>query len=122
MPSSKDIIVDLACLPMFPFQWNLQRLDFLGDALLDYLITKHLHTDPPNLSSRLLTDLRSDSVNNDCYARAAIKAGLHQHILLHDAQHLKPRILAIVKNFKQSSQYSNAGWESGPVIKVILHL
>nr|XP_027069498.1 endoribonuclease Dicer homolog 2-like isoform X3 [Coffea arabica] len=96
-----------------------KRLEFLGDAVLDYLITMHLHNEHPNLSSRLLTDLRSASVNNDCYARTAIKAGLHQHILLHDSQHLKRRILTIVKNFKQSSQDSTSGWESEPVIKIL---
>ena len=121
MPSSKDIIVDLSCLHMFPFQWNLQRLEFLGDAVLDYLITMHLHNEHPNLSSGLLTDLRSASVNNDCYARTAIKAGLHKHIL-HGSQAQRRRILAIVENFEQSSQDSTFGWESEPVIKVILHL
>nr|XP_027105516.1 endoribonuclease Dicer homolog 2-like [Coffea arabica] len=97
---------------------SYKRLEFLGDAVLDYLITMHLHNEHPNLSSGLLTDLRSASVNNDCYARTAIRAGLHKHIL-HGSQDLQRRILAIVENFEQSSQDSTFGWESEPVIKIL---
>ncbi|KAG8390725.1 hypothetical protein BUALT_Bualt01G0113300 [Buddleja alternifolia] len=50
-----------------------QRLEFLGDAVLDYCITMHLHHKYPGLSPGLLTDLRSASVNNDCYAQSTIK-------------------------------------------------
>ncbi|KAG6760040.1 hypothetical protein POTOM_036539 [Populus tomentosa] len=46
-----------------------QRLEFLGDAVLDYLITMHLYKEYPGMSPGLLTDLRSASVNNDCYAQ-----------------------------------------------------
>ncbi|XP_027105517.1 endoribonuclease Dicer homolog 2-like isoform X1 [Coffea arabica] len=97
---------------------SYKRLKFLGDAVLEYLITMHFYNKHPNLSSGLLTDLRSASVNNDRYARTAIKTGLHKHIL-HDSQDLQRRILAIVKNFKQSSQDSTFGWGSGPVIKLL---
>ncbi|KAK1272022.1 hypothetical protein QJS04_geneDACA021027 [Acorus gramineus] len=50
-----------------------QRLEFLGDAALDYLMTVHLYNKYPGLSPGLLTDLRSASVNNSCYAHAAVK-------------------------------------------------
>ncbi|CDO96788.1 unnamed protein product [Coffea canephora] len=97
---------------------SYEHLEFLGDAVLDYLITKHFHNEHPNLSSGLLTDLRSASVNNDCCARTAIRAGLHKHIL-HDSQDLQRRILAIAENFEQSSRDSTFGWESEPVIKIL---
>ncbi|XP_027162338.1 endoribonuclease Dicer homolog 2-like isoform X2 [Coffea eugenioides] len=90
-----------------------KRLEFLGDAVLDYLITVHFHNKYTNLSSGLLTDLRSASVNNARCARTAIRAGLHKHIL-HDSRDLQRHFLAIVENFEQSSHDSTFGWEPGP--------
>ena len=55
-----------------------QRLEFLGDAVLDYLITLYFYKTYPGLSPGLLTDLRSAAVNNDCYAQAAVRCNLHQ--------------------------------------------
>ena len=45
-----------------------QRLEFLGDAVLDYLITRHLFEDERQHSPGTLTDLRSALVNNTIFA------------------------------------------------------
>ncbi|KAG1681765.1 Endoribonuclease Dicer [Nymphon striatum] len=50
-----------------------QRLEFLGDAILDYLITRHLYEDPRQHSPGALTDLRSALVNNTFFASLAVK-------------------------------------------------
>lgn len=88
-----------------------QRLEFLGDAVLDHLITIHLYTKHPEMSPGLLTDLRSASVNNECYGLCAIRAGLHKHIL-HASQILYKQMAAAVASFQQSSLESTFGWES----------
>ncbi|KAL7241408.1 hypothetical protein ACSBR1_014074 [Camellia fascicularis] len=62
-------------------------------------------------SSGLLTDLRSASVNNDCYAQSAVKFGLHKHIL-HASQSLHKDIVATVQNFEQLLLETTFGWES----------
>lgn len=62
------------------FSGCYQRLEFLGDAVLDYLITFYFYKRNPGLSPGLLTDLRSATVNNDCYAQAAVKWNLHQQL------------------------------------------
>ncbi|KAM7525882.1 hypothetical protein LguiA_015784 [Lonicera macranthoides] len=87
-----------------------QRLEFLGDAVLDYLVTMHLYEKYPGLSPGLLTDLRSASVNNDCYAQSAVKVGLHKHIL-HASKELHGQIVNTVQNFNGSSVESTYGWE-----------
>ncbi|KAK3028012.1 hypothetical protein RJ639_040011, partial [Escallonia herrerae] len=96
-------------LPQIPRCY--QRLEFLGDSVLDYLITMHLYHMYPGMSPGLLTDLRSASVNNDCYAQSAVKAGLHQHIL-HASSELCRHITATVHQFEQLSLESTFGWES----------
>ncbi|KAF3452493.1 hypothetical protein FNV43_RR02926 [Rhamnella rubrinervis] len=96
-------------LPQIPRCY--QRLEFLGDAVLDYLITIHLYNEYPGLSPELLTDMRSAQVNNDCYAHSAVKAGLHKHIL-HFSHQLHKHIAATVYNFENLPLESTFGWES----------
>ncbi|KAF3609888.1 hypothetical protein DY000_02051583 [Brassica cretica] len=89
-----------------------QRLEFLGDSVLDYLITKHLYGEYPNLSPGLLTDMRSASVNNECYAQVAVKSNLHKHVL-HASHDLHKHISRTVGEFERlSSVQSSFGWES----------
>lgn len=89
----------------------MQRLEFLGDAVLDYLITVYLYEKYPGLSPGLLTDLRSASVNNDCYAQCALRKGLHKHIL-HASQKLQKDIAYIVTDLENFSLSSTFGWDS----------
>ncbi|XVF02332.1 hypothetical protein REPUB_Repub04eG0166500 [Reevesia pubescens] len=88
-----------------------QRLEFLGDSVLDYLITLHLYNKYPGISPGLLTDLRSASVNNNCYALSAVKAGLHKHIL-QSSQKLYKHIKETVESFQELSLEYTFGWES----------
>lgn len=79
--------------------------------MLDYLITVHLYNKYPGMSPGMLTDLRSASVNNDCYAQSAVKVELHKHIL-HGSQDLHRHIVTTVLNFDMLSLESTFGWES----------
>ncbi|CAJ1794964.1 unnamed protein product [Sphenostylis stenocarpa] len=88
-----------------------QRLEFLGDSVLDYLITWHLYNKYPGMSPGQLTDMRSASVNNDCYAWSAIKHGLHKHVL-HASQELHKHIAITLDNFGKLSSSSTFGYES----------
>jgi endoribonuclease Dicer len=57
-----------------------QRLEFLGDALLDYLITRHIFESGKNFSPGQLTDLRSALVNNGFFASIAVKFNFHKYL------------------------------------------
>ena len=95
-----------------------QRLEFLGDSVLDYIITIHLYNKYPGMSPGLLTDLRSASVNNDCYSLSAVKVGLQKYIL-HASQKLHRQIESSVHNLDPLSMGSTFGWESeNPLPKV----
>ncbi|KAK9130502.1 hypothetical protein Sjap_010989 [Stephania japonica] len=58
-----------------------QRLEFLGDAVLDYLITSYLYSVYPKLKPGQLTDLRSASVNNNSFAHVAVSRGFHKYLI-----------------------------------------
>lgn len=57
-----------------------QRLEFVGDAVLDHLITRYLFFTYTNLPPGRLTDLRAAAVNNENFARVAVKHNLHLHL------------------------------------------
>lgn len=57
-----------------------QRLEFVGDAVLDHLITRHLFFTYTDLPPGRLTDLRAAAVNNENFARVAVKHYLHVHL------------------------------------------
>ncbi|XP_053977112.1 endoribonuclease Dicer [Hylaeus volcanicus] len=58
-----------------------QRLEFLGDAILDFLITCYIHENCENFEPGALTDLRSALVNNITFACIAVRYGLHGALL-----------------------------------------
>ncbi|XP_020280276.1 endoribonuclease Dicer [Pseudomyrmex gracilis] len=67
-----------------------QRLEFLGDAVLDFLITCYIYENCGGLTPGELTDLRSALVNNITFACLSVRYGLHTCLLayapvLHEA-------------------------------------
>uniref|UniRef100_A0A3Q3EJC3 ribonuclease III n=1 Tax=Kryptolebias marmoratus TaxID=37003 RepID=A0A3Q3EJC3_KRYMA len=73
-----------------------QRLEFLGDAILDYLITKHLYEDPRQHSPGVLTDLRSALVNNTIFASLAVKYDYHKYF-----KSISPELFYVIDDFVQ---------------------
>ncbi len=59
----------------------MERLEFLGDAVLDYLVTVHLCCDY-RLNPGDATNLRSALVNNNTFARIAVRNKLHAQLLV----------------------------------------
>ncbi|XP_047256670.1 endoribonuclease Dicer homolog 2-like [Capsicum annuum] len=96
-----------------------QRLEFLGDAVLDYAVTAYLYFKYPGLTPGLITDLRSASVNNECYAQSAVKAGLHKHIL-HASQELQRQISRTAEDFGLLDLVSTFGWEAETTFPKVL--
>ncbi|XP_050071752.1 endoribonuclease Dcr-1 [Anopheles maculipalpis] len=76
-----------------------QRLEFLGDAILDYLITRHLYEDRRQHSPGALTDLRSALVNNTIFASLAVRHGFHKYFL-----HLSPGLQEVIDRFVRIQQ------------------
>ena len=60
-----------------------QRLEFLGDAVLDYLITTQIYERCPDFDPGKITDMRSALVNNNLFAELAVKLQLHKALLHH---------------------------------------
>lgn len=62
-----------------------QQLEFLGDAVLDLLITTYITERCPFMDPGQLTDLRSALVNNATLACLCVRYNIHKHILYQDS-------------------------------------
>ncbi|ELU12939.1 hypothetical protein CAPTEDRAFT_223153 [Capitella teleta] len=71
-----------------------QRLEFLGDAILDYVITRHLFEDSEKHSPGVLTDLRSALVNNNIFAALAVKWNFHKYF-----RAISPQLFYVIDKF-----------------------
>ncbi|XP_055335150.1 LOW QUALITY PROTEIN: endoribonuclease Dicer-like [Paramacrobiotus metropolitanus] len=73
-----------------------QRLEFLGDSILDYLVTRHIYEADKTLNPGKLTDLRMALVNNKTFAKLAVKYGYHHCIRYH-----APKIFSLISRFAE---------------------
>uniref|UniRef100_F6XSF3 ribonuclease III n=1 Tax=Ciona intestinalis TaxID=7719 RepID=F6XSF3_CIOIN len=76
-----------------------QRLEFLGDAVLDFLITRHLFNDERHHSPGALTDLRSALVNNTIFASLAVHYDFHKYF-----KSISPELHHIIEDFVMYQQ------------------
>lgn len=60
---------------------SYEKLEFIGDAVLDFLITCHIYESCGKLSPGELTDLRSALVNNNTFASLLVRNGFHKFLL-----------------------------------------
>ncbi|KAL9442075.1 hypothetical protein AB3S75_020560 [Citrus x aurantiifolia] len=89
-----------------------QRLEFLGDSVLDLLITWHLYQSHTDIDPGELTDLRSASVNNENFAQATVKKNLYKHL-----QHCSTLLLSQITEYVKSFPKPGETTDSGPSVK-----
>ncbi|KAI8421690.1 hypothetical protein MSG28_009676 [Choristoneura fumiferana] len=80
---------------------SYERLEFLGDAILDFLITSHIFEYCDNLKPGDLTDLRSALVNNVTFASYVVKLGLHKFLCSQLNPTLDKAIMMFVEHQEQ---------------------
>jgi dsRNA-specific ribonuclease len=66
--------------PLLSKYETFQRLEFLGDAALDFVVARYLFDRYPNQGPGDLTELKSAVVSNEAFARISIKRHLHQFL------------------------------------------
>lgn len=78
---------------------NNERMEFVGDGILDYVIAMNLYNRYPHLSEGNLSKIRAALVNQDTLVEIATKISLGQYLLLGDGEERsggrkRPSILA----------------------------
>ncbi|XP_049366601.1 ribonuclease 3-like protein 3 [Solanum verrucosum] len=76
---------------------SYERLELLGDSILNMLITLKHFFDYPDLSPGMLTKLRAANVDTEKLARVAIKYNLHNYL-----RHKMPLLKGQVEEFKKA--------------------
>jgi endoribonuclease Dicer len=59
---------------------SYEQLEFLGDAVLDFLVSSYIIEQCPDLDPGKLTDLRSALVNNVTLACIVVRNGIHKYL------------------------------------------
>ncbi|CAH8391700.1 unnamed protein product [Eruca vesicaria subsp. sativa] len=78
--SSKFLLKEAITHSSVHESYSYERLEFLGDSVLDFLITRHLFNTYEKTGPGEMTDLRSACVNNENFAQVAVKNNLHTHL------------------------------------------
>ncbi|RJP28420.1 MAG: ribonuclease III [Actinobacteria bacterium] len=65
-----------------PADYTNERLEFLGDAVLDVVVSDHLYRKHSELNEGDLTRIRSNLVNMNSLADTARELGIGEHVLL----------------------------------------
>lgn len=100
-----------------------ERLEFLGDAVLELIVSEYLFVNNPNMNEGLMTRVRSRAVYENALFDAAREIGLGGYLLLsHGEEHTggreKPSILSDALEAVIGAMYLDGGIE--PVKKFIL--
>ncbi|KAM4077934.1 hypothetical protein ACJW30_12G177800 [Castanea mollissima] len=80
-----------------------QRLEFLGDSVLDLLITWHLYQSHTDIDPGKLTDLRGAAVSNENFAQVAVRRNIQPH-LRHCSGLLLCQIADYVRSLTESTE------------------
>lgn len=89
-----------------------QRLEYLGDAVLDILVTQHMYELYGHTNPGVLTNLRQATVNNERLAIAAVKFNI-QKFLLHHSAYLQAHISDFVDQV--TKQICRLGLQGPPI-------
>jgi len=77
-----------------------QRLEFLGDAILDFLVIRHIYDRDATLSPGALTLLKGAMVSNQALGAICVEVGLHEHLMF-ESFDLANKIRAYAEILKQ---------------------
>ncbi len=95
-----------------------ERLEFLGDAVLELVISDYLYEKYPNLSEGKLTKLRADLVCEASLARLAFELNLGQYLMLGKGEIIsggasRPALLADTIEALIGALYLDLGLDDG---------
>ncbi len=94
-----------------------QRLEFLGDAVLGFVVADHLFTLYPNATEGNLTEMRANLVCESSLAKIAISLQIGKLVILSRSEHMtggrqRPSLLADLFEALIGAIYSDRGIEA----------
>lgn len=83
------------------------RLKFLGNAILDWVITRYYYTKYPNLGPSELTEIRSACVSNESYSRLCIIYELYGLLRLSNDNNTWTRVCQYINSLNSQQLFKN---------------
>jgi len=104
---------------------NYERLEFLGDAVLQLAVTDRLYTEYPDMPEGQMAKLRAAVVSEDVLAEAGRRLQLGEHLRLGKGEEVtqgreKPSILADVVEALLGALYFDAGYDAAAAVTLEL--
>ena len=113
---NKNLIVEALTHKSFKKSYNNERLEFLGDAVLDLIVGEYLFRKFPKVAEGELSKMRASLVNEKGFEKLAIKLGLGDYIFISAAEEnnkgrMKPSLLSNAFEAVMGAVYLEAGLE-----------
>ncbi len=121
----KKLLIEALTHKSFKQPYNNERLEFLGDAVLDLVVGEYLYTRFPKHDEGKLSKMRASLVNEEAFTRLANAIGLGDYIYLSNAEEnnkgrSKPSLLSNAFEAIMGSVYLEAGLKQ--VAKITIKL
>ena len=106
--------------PSYPRPWldlpSYQRLEFLGDALLDMTCVTHLFYRYPNKDPQWLTEHKMAMVSNRFLSAICVKLGFHKHLLCH-SDAIQTQIFDFVSDLEEAEKQASGAKDYWTTVK-----
>jgi len=83
---NKKLIIEALTHKSYKQPYNNERLEFLGDAVLDLIVGQYLFEKFPHHDEGKLSKMRASLVNEEGFTRLAQHIGLGEHLFLSNAE------------------------------------
>lgn len=113
----KNLIIEALTHKSYSKQYNNERLEFLGDAVLDLVVGEYLYKKYPSTAEGNLSKLRASIVNEKGFEKLAIELKLGQAMYLSQSEQnnggrTKPSLLSNAFEAVIGAFYLEAGLQS----------
>jgi ribonuclease-3 len=100
---------------------NNERLEFLGDAILDFVVSEAVYVARPDVSEGDLSKLRASLVKDDTLAEIALELGLGDHLILGSGErktggHRRESILADALEAIFGAVFLDSGYDAAKAV------
>ncbi|RLA73134.1 MAG: ribonuclease III [Epsilonproteobacteria bacterium] len=121
--TNKKLIIEALTHKSYKQPYNNERLEFLGDAVLDLIVGEYLFSSFPNYNEGHLSKMRASMVNEDGFTQLARHIDLGAAILLSNAEENndgrnKPSLLSNAYEAVIGAIYLESGLERARIITV----
>jgi len=122
---NKKLIIEALTHKSYKQPYNNERLEFLGDAVLDLIVGQYLFEKFPNHDEGKLSKMRASLVNEEGFTRLAEHLGLGDQLFMSNAEEnnggrSKPSLLSNAFEAIIGAFYLEAGLEQAREISISL--